>query len=61
MSKSLCPQCGETYKHRIQNGYRNAWIGDVDFEVCTTADSEDMYVHTQNLEMHINRVSCSES
>lgn len=45
----VCPKCGETFNHWIDNGYRNSWPRGVEFEVCTTADSELTFVHTQNL------------
>lgn len=44
-----CPVCGDTYNHRVDNGYRNYWPTGVKFEVCTTDDSDEMYVHTQEL------------
>lgn len=45
----LCPKCGERFNHWIDNGFRNTWPKGVDFEVCTTDESERMFVHTQNL------------
>ena len=45
----VCPKCGEPFNHWIPNGYRNSWPTDVDFEICTTDETERVYVHTQNL------------
>jgi len=43
----VCPKCEKPFNHLVTNGYRNRWIGSAnDFAVCTTADSERMYVHT---------------
>lgn len=45
----VCPKCNEPFNHWVPNGYRDAWPKDADFEVCTTEDSERMFVHVQNL------------
>jgi hypothetical protein len=45
----VCPKCGEPFNHWVDNGFRNTWPKGVDFEVCTTDDSERVFVHTQNL------------
>jgi hypothetical protein len=45
----VCPKCGDSFNHWIDNGFKNTWPKGVDFEVCTTDDSERMFVHTQNL------------
>ena len=55
-----CPVCDETYNHRIENGYRNGWpteggdVATIKFEVCTTSDSDTMYVHTKNVSQIMN-------
>lgn len=59
-----CPVCGEEYTNRVDNGYRNGWptegepgIKSVKFEVCTPSDSDEMYVHTQDIE----QIACGDA
>ena len=49
MTDETCPQCDEQYNHKVTNGYRNTWPS-IEYAVfiCTTADSETIYVHVDN-------------
>lgn len=45
----VCPRCGDRYNHYVDNGLRNSWPRGVEFEVCTIEDSEEMFVHVEDL------------
>lgn len=42
-----CPVCDGRVNHVVRNGYRNTWDTDIQFWVCTTDESDWMYVHTE--------------
>lgn len=42
-----CPVCEHPYNHKTDHGERLEWPSEVDYQICTPPNSDEVYVHTR--------------